>query len=70
MATCNLTVADLTTQCAKLKDVTETAILKAVMAPPLSWGIPMNDRIALAEFLWRQRERILIHYQSQAGVTP
>jgi HipA-like kinase len=55
-----LNQGDLRPALNQLQTVTEDCVLQAVAAPPDDWGMDMTERVALAEFLLRRRNALLV----------
>jgi hypothetical protein len=50
---------ELAEACAPLRDVRPEQIAEVVALPPDEWGISLNERVALAEFLYERRANLL-----------
>lgn len=73
MKHCQFTSEELRDACAPLLSVTTEQIAEAVAAPPDDWGVSMNERIALAEYLERRRAELVAAYagdETQAPIGP
>jgi hypothetical protein len=55
---CNLTAAELSTACEGLSAITPEQIAAAVAAPPDEWGVSLDERIAVAEYLHRRQDQM------------
>ena len=44
---------------ARLREVTDADIARTVAIPPTSWGLTMDERVALARYLSRRRDQLL-----------
>lgn len=58
VAGCNLPNEDLDEAIAALRRVDDEAICRAIAQPPDEWGININERVALAEYLASRRDRL------------
>lgn len=56
---CGLTAIDMRSACQELRKATDPVIAEAVAVPPDDWGMIMDERIALAEYLARRRDELL-----------
>jgi hypothetical protein len=55
----NCTAEELRTACALLHHITREQIATALAIPPSEWGVPIAERVTLAEFLYRRRTDLL-----------
>jgi hypothetical protein len=58
-ADCNLTEAEIRQALSALKEISDESIIRAVARPPDEWGITMNERVALVEYLIQRRQELL-----------
>lgn len=58
---CNLKPHETQQALTNLASVSKEDILKAVANPPDEWGITMDERIAMAEYLMRRQQDLLGH---------
>ncbi len=63
---CALTDVELRTACLELEGVDGRIIAAAIAAPLDDWGISANERIVVAEYLFRRRSELLVRF----GGTP
>jgi hypothetical protein len=56
---CQLTSAEQLSALLALEKMDDETIIQAVSAPPDDWGITMNERLALVDFLVRRRVELL-----------
>ncbi|WP_016952372.1 hypothetical protein [Anabaena sp. PCC 7108] len=56
---CGLTKDEIKTALFTLEQVTEEKIIQAVARPPDEWGITMDERIAIVEFLIKRQYELL-----------
>jgi hypothetical protein len=56
---CNFTQAELSAAKVALISVTDEAIIRAVSTPPDEWGITIEERLALIEYLTRRKRELL-----------
>lgn len=56
---CNLTEPELRNAIRALHAVRDEALISIVALPPAEWGLTMEERIALLEFLKRRRDNLL-----------
>lgn len=62
VAACGLTAAELAGVCARLDQVSEDDLAAILAIPPDEWGVPNDDRAALAELLWTRRCDLIHSY--------
>jgi HipA-like protein len=55
---CALTTDELNEARVRLEGITEDDIAGTVGAPPDEWGVSLQDRIAMAEYLWKRRDEL------------
>jgi hypothetical protein len=65
---CALTQEEVHTAIAALRGVTNAIIAGAVARPLDSWGLTMDDRIALASYLEKRRDELLAQLPAPAAV--
>jgi hypothetical protein len=56
---CNLNQEEVSGALQALEAVTEGQIIQAVSTPPDQWGLTINERVTLVEFLTRRRQELL-----------
>ncbi|HEX8454672.1 MAG TPA: HipA family kinase [Longimicrobium sp.] len=56
---CGISDREIATACKGLRHVSDEHIATAVASPPEGWGINLNERVALAEFLARRRDDMI-----------
>lgn len=59
VSTCGLTSAELRAALAALDGVQESAIIRAVAAPPDEWGCTMDERVTMVAFFAKRRSELL-----------
>jgi hypothetical protein len=59
VSACALSDGELRAGASSLRDVSDDQIAAAVSLPPDGWGINMDDRVGLAEFLADRRDQLL-----------
>jgi hypothetical protein len=59
VVSCELTNDEISTALSRLEQVTEEKIIQAVARPPDEWGITMDERIAIVEFLIKRQYELL-----------
>jgi hypothetical protein len=59
LAPFGLTPEDRAEALGKLGALTPASLAEVVARPPDSWGVTMQDRVALAEFLWERKDPVL-----------
>lgn len=59
---CALTEEELRTACGELVSIDSRTIAGAVATPPDQWGILLEERVALAEYLARRQSEMLERY--------
>lgn len=59
---CALTREELRSAASTLNSATDDAIATAVAAPPGAWGIDNRERVAMAIFLARRRNQLLVEF--------
>lgn len=57
---CSLTADELAAACAPLRCIDDETISKVVAAPPDSWSLLLDERIALARYIARRRDELLL----------
>lgn len=60
---CNFTVSDFAAPKMALATITDDDVRKLVAAPPNDWGVPADDRTAMANYLICRRAAVLALYQ-------
>jgi len=65
-AACNLTAQELNQAINELATIDEHSLACAVALPPDTWGLSMEERLALLEFLIRRRDELLATLPTQA----
>jgi hypothetical protein len=56
---CGITDPEIAAACRNLRRVSDNDIATAVASPLDRWGIDLNERVALAEFLARRRDEMI-----------
>ncbi len=56
---CNTTQPELHQALHALSDIGDEALISVVSLPPDEWGLTMEDRIALVNFLTKRRDELL-----------
>ncbi len=59
VSSCGLTNNDIRQALIALKTVTEETIIQAVASPPSEWGITMEERVAMVEYLMKRQQKLL-----------
>lgn len=60
---CRLTAGELSEAAESLATLSDAAIATAVGTPPAEWGINLAERLAIALFLARRRDRLVNHHR-------
>lgn len=55
---CHLTPSEIEKALAALKAIEEQKIIEVVASPPIEWGLTIEERIALVEYLIARREQL------------
>lgn len=63
---CRLTDFELREAFRQLVNIDASTIARGVAVPPDEWGVPMDERIALATYLAARRNQLLAAFASQA----
>ena len=58
-ADCNFTLTELAEAKVALVSITDKTIIRAVSAPPESWGLTIEERLALIGYLIRRKQELL-----------
>ena len=56
---CNFTPDEISSALRALSSVSEETIIQAVAAPPNEWGLTLDERVTLVEYLTRQQQQLL-----------
>ncbi|MEG4990226.1 hypothetical protein QUB08_31545, partial [Microcoleus sp. BR0-C5] len=56
---CNFTPDEISSALRALSTVSEKTIIQAVAAPPSEWGLTLDERVTLVEYLTRQQHQLL-----------
>jgi len=56
---CNFTPDEISSALRALQSVSEETIIQAVAAPPNEWGLTLDERVTLVEYLTRQQQQLL-----------
>lgn len=56
---CNFTPDEISSALRALQSVSEETIIQAVAAPPSEWGLTLDERVTLVEYLTRQQQQLL-----------
>lgn len=59
VSSCGLTNNDIRQALIALKTVTEETIIQAVASPPDEWGITIEERVAMVEYLVKRQQELL-----------
>jgi hypothetical protein len=56
---CNFTTDEISSALRALESVSEETIIQAVATPPSEWGLTLDERVTLVEYLTRQQQQLL-----------
>lgn len=56
---CNFTPDEISLALRDLSSVSEKTIIQAVATPPSEWGLTLDERVTLVEYLTRQQQQLL-----------
>ncbi len=56
---CKFTKDEISSALQALSSVSEKTIIQAVAAPPSEWGLTLDERVTLVEYLTRQQQQLL-----------
>lgn len=59
VSSCELTDNEIRQALIALEEVTEETIVQAVASPPDEWGITMEERVAMVEYLMKRQQELL-----------
>ncbi|MDB9511889.1 hypothetical protein PN499_11890 [Kamptonema animale CS-326] len=60
---CNFTEDEISSALRALESVSEQTIIQAVAAPPNEWGLTLDERVTLVEYLTRQQQQLLTFFK-------
>lgn len=64
---CSLTDEDLHDACLNLSKINDQEIARILAIPPDDWGVTIDERVALAEYLVGRRDALIARYKMQKG---
>lgn len=70
--TCKLSADELVDACSSLADISEQEIAEVLAVPPDDWGVSLDERVALAEYLHKRRAELLAAHppKQKEGTSP
>jgi HipA-like protein len=63
---CALTAQELQEAVARLQQISDDDIARAVGVPPDDWGVSMQERIAMANYLWNRKSQLFQNLSAAA----